>query len=208
MEGSTLSDARQWLAENPTESVAVAARIFGVPKSTLQSSITRLRKPPRRQGGHNKVLTVAQIGALKQWIIRQYELGLGATRQMTFAAVCHLRKPLPPPSQSWLSKLIKQDLQDFHFITTKPIAQQRVQAQDEDTVHEWFEKYNSFVQEHGIKPESIWNMDETGFRIGIPGGERVIVPRTAKELYTLSPENRLSMTVIEAVSAHRAIPTF
>ena len=43
-------------------------------------------------------------------------------------------------------------------------------------------------------------MDETGFRIGIPGGERVIVPRTAKELYTPSPENRLSITIIEAVS--------
>ena len=43
-------------------------------------------------------------------------------------------------------------------------------------------------------------MDETGFRIGILGGERVIVPRTAKELYTLSPENRLSITIVEAVS--------
>ena len=44
-------------------------------------------------------------------------------------------------------------------------------------------------------------MDETGFRIGIPGGERVIVPQTAKELYTPSPENRLSITILEAVSA-------
>ena len=44
-------------------------------------------------------------------------------------------------------------------------------------------------------------MDETGFRIGIPGGERVIVPRAVKELYTPSPENRTSITVIETVSA-------
>jgi hypothetical protein len=46
-------------------------------------------------------------------------------------------------------------------------------------------------------------MDETGFRIGIPGGERVIVPRVVKQLYTLSPENRVSITIIEAVSAAR-----
>ncbi|KFZ23545.1 hypothetical protein V502_01970 [Pseudogymnoascus sp. VKM F-4520 (FW-2644)] len=45
-------------------------------------------------------------------------------------------------------------------------------------------------------------MDETSFRIGIPGGERVIVPRTAKELYTPSPENRLSITILETVSAN------
>jgi hypothetical protein len=44
-------------------------------------------------------------------------------------------------------------------------------------------------------------MDETGFRIGIPGGERVMVPKAVKQLYTPSPENRVSITIIEAVSA-------
>ncbi|KFY68125.1 hypothetical protein V496_01285 [Pseudogymnoascus sp. VKM F-4515 (FW-2607)] len=44
-------------------------------------------------------------------------------------------------------------------------------------------------------------MDETGFRVGIPGGERVLVPRAMKQLYTSSPENRISITIIEAVSA-------
>ena len=53
---------------------------------------------------------------------------------------------------------------------------------------------------YSIKPESIWNIDETGFRIGIPGGERVIVPHIAKQLYTPSPENRLSITILETVS--------
>jgi len=43
-------------------------------------------------------------------------------------------------------------------------------------------------------------MDETGFRIGIPGGERVVVLCTAKQLYTPSPENRLSITILETVS--------
>ena len=95
MEGSTLSDACEWLAENPTESVAVAARLFHVPKSSLQSCITRKKA---QYGGQNKMLTTAQMRALKQWITHQYKLGLGATRQMTFAAICHLRKPLPPPS--------------------------------------------------------------------------------------------------------------
>ena len=44
-------------------------------------------------------------------------------------------------------------------------------------------------------------MDETGFQVGIPGGEEVIVPHTVTELYTASPENRTSITIIEAVSA-------
>jgi hypothetical protein len=35
MENPILSDAREWLAANPSESVAAASRIFKVPKSTL-----------------------------------------------------------------------------------------------------------------------------------------------------------------------------
>jgi hypothetical protein len=101
------------------------------------------------------MLTTAQIEALKKWIIRQFELGLRATRQMTFAAICQLRNPQPPPSQSWLTRFIKNELQEFHFITTKPIAQQRTKAQDEPTVERWFEEYHEFLLNHGIEPHSI-----------------------------------------------------
>jgi hypothetical protein len=44
-------------------------------------------------------------------------------------------------------------------------------------------------------------MDETSFRIRILGGERVIVPRTAKELYTLSLKNRTSITILKTILA-------
>lgn len=84
MESSPLSEARQWFQENPSESVAAASPIFKVPKSSLQSSITRLTQPRLPQGGLNRVLTIAQIEALKKWIIKQYEQGLGATKRMIF----------------------------------------------------------------------------------------------------------------------------
>ena len=100
MEETPLSNARKWLAENPTESVAVASRIFRVPESTIRRSITRLAQPRYQRGGHNKVLSTAQVEALKKWILEQYYLGLGATRNMIFAAVCELRSPQLPPSQS------------------------------------------------------------------------------------------------------------
>jgi hypothetical protein len=108
---------------------------------------------------------------------------------MTFAAVCYLRKPQPPPSYSWLTKFIKKELYDFHIIKTKPIALQRVKAQDESLVEDWFDQYNDFLLAHQIEPHSIWNMDETGFWIGIPGGEEVIVPCGVTELYTASLKN-------------------
>ena len=201
MEGTPLSNACEWLAGNPSESVGAASRIFKVPKSSIQSRITRAVPRKLPHGDQNRVLSTDQTEALKAWILEQYYLGLGANRHMVYGAVCHLRSPLPPPSQSWLTKYIRNELMDFHFITTKPIAQQRTKAQQEPSIIKWFEKYTELVLQRGINPESIWNMDETGFRVGIPGGERVMVPRAVKQLYTPSPENRISITIIEAVSA-------
>jgi transposase len=90
MEDPILSDAREWLVANPSESVAAASRIFKVSKSTLQSLITRLNHTRVSRGGHNKLLTIAQTKALKEWITTQYNQGLGATKQMTFATVCYI----------------------------------------------------------------------------------------------------------------------
>jgi hypothetical protein len=44
-------------------------------------------------------------------------------------------------------------------------------------------------------------MDESGARISCPTGEHVIVPIEVKELYTASPENRKSVTIIETIHA-------
>ena len=44
-------------------------------------------------------------------------------------------------------------------------------------------------------------MDESGARIGCPAGEHVVVPSEIKEMYTSSPENRKSVTVIETIIA-------
>jgi predicted transglutaminase-like cysteine proteinase len=44
-------------------------------------------------------------------------------------------------------------------------------------------------------------MDKKGVCIYIPAGEEVIVPIGIKEIYTGIPENRMSITVVEYISA-------
>ncbi|KFY03079.1 hypothetical protein V490_00302 [Pseudogymnoascus sp. VKM F-3557] len=83
---------REWLTTKSSESVATASRIFKVPRSSLQSSITLLKRKPKRRGWQNRLLTVAQTETLKSWIINKYEQGLGATKPLILAAVCHLKK--------------------------------------------------------------------------------------------------------------------
>jgi hypothetical protein len=53
-------------------------------------------------------------------------------------------------------------------------------------------------------------MDESGARIGCPTSEYIIVPIEVKELYTASPENRKSVTIIETiyVDSYKPLPLF
>jgi hypothetical protein len=44
-------------------------------------------------------------------------------------------------------------------------------------------------------------MDESGARVGVLKWEEVVLPIEQKEIYTASPENRKSITIIETVSA-------
>jgi hypothetical protein len=69
-------------------------------------------------------------------------------------------------------------------------------------VKEWFSDYRQTLNKYGIcKPKNILNMDELGVRVGCPIGEEVVVPIEVKEMYTSSPENRKSLTIIETIRA-------
>ena len=90
----------------------------------------------------------------------------------------------------------------LHTIETKPIAYTRLETHTEEAVKAWFKEYQDTLAEYKItKGKNVLNMDESGARVGCPSGEHVIVPIEVKELYTASPENRKSVTVIETVIA-------
>ena len=89
----------------------------------------------------------------------------------------------------------------------KPIARVRVNLHDEKTVENWFRKYQAKLDERDIRSGSrIYNFDETGVRVGCPGGEEILVPVHVKDLYTPSPENRKSVSIIEAICADGSEP--
>jgi hypothetical protein len=50
---------KQWLIDNPSESVAIATRLWNLPTSTLYTSIAREKNTTKERGGKNRVLTVA-----------------------------------------------------------------------------------------------------------------------------------------------------
>jgi hypothetical protein len=79
----------------------------------------------------------------------------------------------------------------------------------EKDLRDWFEKeYKPALEFTGIKHRKyIHNIDKKGCRIACPLGEEVVIPIGIKEMYIRVPKNRLSVTVIESISADgKAIP--
>jgi hypothetical protein len=201
-----LASAIEWNQENPAEKDVTTARIFNVKPQSIRMALKRMkRKDHKAHGGNNKVLSDTQSEAVRVYCQEQHDAGLGATKQMVFAAISNLlsqeQPPREPPSWRWFQTWLKV-YPCLHTITTKPIAWDRVDTHNEKDVEEWFDKYRTTLAKYSIKKrKNIHNMDESGARVGCPKGEEVVVPIEVKEMYTSSPENRKSMTIIEAVSA-------
>lgn len=182
-----IQEAVAFKAEHPTEQACTGARIYHVNESSVRSNIRRRRAGvPTQHGGQNKVLSTAQIEALTKYIEDMYLSGLGATKQMVFGAIAHLRAaenpPKKPPSIRWFQTFLKGHPELFRTVKTKPIAIERVSAQDIDEVRKWFINWTAFCEKHHIKSSDVLNFDETGFRIGVASGEEILVPTYVKEV--------------------------
>jgi hypothetical protein len=208
-----LSSAIQWLQENPGEKPTTAGRIFQVKPESIRTILfcTKRKNIGARKatrGEHNKILSASQEDAIQLYCKEQFEGGLGATWAIVYSAISFLKSqeesPQPPPSWCWFNSWIKSN-STLHPIKTKPIVQNWVNTYSKKDLEEWFGKYYMILDKYNIrKSRNIWNIDKSRTRVGYPNREEVIVPIEVKELYTAGPENRKSVTIIEAICTDRS----
>ena len=91
-------NARKESLECPDLSPTQIARIYHVKEDSLRKTVLRIKRKERnanglynRHGGNNKILSEAQEEAIRQYCYEHWEAGLGATHQMVYAAICHLK---------------------------------------------------------------------------------------------------------------------
>ena len=73
-----------------------------------------------------------------------------------------------------------------------------------DEIREWFNKLLAVRQQYCFQPSDIWNMDETGFRIGVARDQKVLSLNKQTPAYIAAGNNRETVTIIEAISADGA----
>jgi hypothetical protein len=213
-EKDKLQLALQFLRQNPNEKPITAARLYNIKnEGTVQRTWLRERKGlgKKKRGGQNKILRPDQHQALIKYAADQATGGgKGATKQMMYNCAMWFRveEKKSIPSWRWF-QLWLRDTPELHTIKTKPIASHRVDMHTEKSLRDWFEKeYKPALEFTGIRTgKRIHNMDEKGARVAVPAGEEVVVPIGIKEMYVGVPENRLSLTVVESISADgKSIP--
>lgn len=64
-----------------------------------------------------------------------------------------------------------------------------------------FEKFHAILIDKGTVDDDIWNMDETGFRIGCGKAHWVATTHAQKPLLLMDPDNSEHVSSVECISA-------
>ena len=85
------------------------------------------------------------------------------------------REDPPTVGYNWTIRFLKR--YNYKTFLQRLVNRDRKDAEDLVVITEYFEKLHELIATYGIIPEDIWNMDETGFRIGIGKNALVISKR-------------------------------
>jgi hypothetical protein len=83
----------------------------------------------------------------------------------------------------------------------KPLIFARKNIYDLDDIQTWFQKLERIVQEKGILDSDIYNIDETGFRIGVGRAHKVIIRLNNERQFIQDSNNRDYIILVESISA-------
>ncbi|KJZ70102.1 hypothetical protein HIM_10505 [Hirsutella minnesotensis 3608] len=208
-----LKAALEYLDRYSGSKIAKVARDFDVPRLRL---LRRLEGRGPKNGNpefHTK-LSKAEETALCRYIDRLDNINLAVRREfIQDTANCILKaraskndRSPPQVGSKWVGRFIKRH--NYSVFPSKVLDANRQASEDVEMLNEYFQKLRAVIEANGVVPDDIWNMDETGFQIGV-GKDQLVVTRRRRAQYFGLPTNRESATAIEAVSAGgKVVPLF
>ena len=190
--------------DNPDAKVSEVARQYGVPYQRL---LARRRGRQSKIGNSNShmKLSPGQELALCEYVDRLDRLNLSVRRELIRGAANFILQQSTPPGQQpqvvgnhWIARFINRH--KYRVARQKTLDSERKQAENLEGITEYYQKLHDIITNEAIQPTDIWNMDETGFCIGV-GRDQMVVTRRKRPSYLAVPTNRESATSIEAISA-------
>ncbi|KJZ70720.1 hypothetical protein HIM_09904 [Hirsutella minnesotensis 3608] len=207
---SRTREAVQYIRDVPGAKIASVAREFGIPRNRLRSRLQG-HHPKAGRPAANLKLSRPEEAALCRYIDRLDNMNLAVRPGFVTDATNNILRERSGQADfiigsKWTSRFLKRH--GYFKKLQKKLHAERQASEDLTRVTNYFQTLEKVVQEHGIPPDDIWNMDETGFRIGV-GKDQLIATKRKRAHYFGIPENRESATDIEAISASgECLPPF
>ena len=112
----------------------------------------------------------------------------------------------PTVGTCWVTRFIRRH--GYHVVRQKTLDAERSMSEDPEVIGAWFQQLKEIIRDNGIPPTDIWNMDETGFQIGVGKSQLCITKHRHTKLFAM-PTNRETATAVEAISAAgEVVPAF
>jgi hypothetical protein len=197
-----------------------AEKVLKLPKNSVTRRANgRLSRAQARQ--QQQKLSPSQENVLLKWIkeltISGYspghrllkeiaeELRTKRTYNLDDASLTSLE--LPPQytlGRDWVPRFILRH-PHLNVAVGRRIESVRMDGATKAVLNPWFDAYQKVVQEHGIKQENTYNMDESGFSIGTMESTRIIIDSTLRTKHQAHPGRQEWVSMVECICADGTI---
>jgi hypothetical protein len=190
-------------------SIREAARVYNVPESTLRNRL-RGRVAQRGSRNVNRKLRDSEETALIQWIESMEKRGFAPhiidVKRMAEALLLKRgsHASQAPIGRHWVYRFLEKHPQ-LRTRLSRKLDSQRARCEDPELFKAWFQRVQQAIELYGILDEDIYNVDETGFAMGLTAGtgasKSVTTGAIAGRIVTIQPGNREWVTTIECINA-------
>jgi hypothetical protein len=210
-----LQEALEYKRQHPKATFRWLGNQFNVHKDRVHRRWKGTQNPKSARDPTNLRLDAYQDKALCWHLTRLWEIGvplryknIAAAADEILAAATGPDEPRVTVSDKWPNRWLKRH-PEFAVRREKSIELERQRAMNVDQIREFFDKYKAAVDEYKIARADIWNIDETGLRVGVGRGQWVVVPAGQEQgRFTNligSHGDTEHITVVECISANGVV---
>ncbi|KAJ5272948.1 transcriptional regulator family: Centromere protein B DNA-binding region [Penicillium angulare] len=203
-EVSRVNEAVQFARSKKTPNLREVARKFGVNYNLLWRRVKRNIRPKTEIKPSNYTLNARQEKALGYWIKALDASFLPPTPAIieywANATLARSKTPDRTVGKDWVYRYIRRFPDtEMKLRRQKIIDSKRLGYMDVAELYHWYDLLAKALE--GIKPQNIYNFDETGFQIGQGRTRRVFTSKPGKATDLSSTEHGERVTVAECIAA-------
>jgi hypothetical protein len=204
-----MQNAIRAFKRNKNSTIVTLAEQFNVPRTTLNN---RIKGRKSRRESHEKLqaLTPPEERELARWISKLSITGFAPNHRLVKEMAQCIRnrrtrhdKDNPDKTislgKNWVPHFLRR-YPHLQTVTAHGIEASRIEGTSHETLQKWFDVYRKeVVEDPNVHEKNVYNMDESGFSIGVIKAGRVIIDSALKSNYRAQPGRQEWVTVIECI---------